>query len=88
MGPAGVPRSSIVSKIVSKWFQNYIPKNLQEVALGAKHTTASRQGVNKTLGTLRARCYWPGLTSSVKKWFRAGHECRAKKSTSEKRRSL
>ena len=56
------------------------PENLQETALRAhhKHTTACHRDVNKTLGALRDRYYWPGLTSHFKKCVRACHECGAK----------
>ena len=58
-------------------YQIILPRNLQETALRAHHdhTTASHRGVNKTLGALRARFYWPGLTSQVKRWVRVCHEC-------------
>ena len=62
---------------------------LQETALEAhhNHTTASH-GVNKTLGEIRARYYWPGLTSQVKKWVSVCQDCSAKKNWGKKRRSL
>ena len=62
---------------------------MQETALEAhhNHTTASHRRVNKTLGAIRARYYWPGLTSQVKKWVRVCHDCGAKKSWGKKRRS-
>ena len=70
-------------------YQIILPRNLQETALRAHHghTTASHRGVNKTLGALRARYYWPGLTSQVKRWVRVCHECGAKKNWGRKRRS-
>ena len=70
-------------------YQIILPKNLQETALRAhhNHTTASHRGVNKTLGALRARYYWPGLTSQVKRWIKVCHECGAKKNWGRKRRS-
>ena len=51
------------------------------------HTTASHRGVNKTLASMKARYYWLGLTSHVKKWVRICHECGAKKRWGKKRRS-
>ena len=51
------------------------------------HTTASHQGVNKTLASMKAHYCWPGLTSHVKKWVRICQECGAKKSWGKKRRS-
>ena len=70
-------------------YQIILPRNLQETALEAhhNHTTASHSGVNKTLGAIRARYYWPGLTSQVKKWVRVCHDCGAKKNWGKKRRS-
>ena len=70
-------------------YQSILPRNLQETALEAhhNHTTASHRGVNKTLGAIRARYYWPGLTSQVKKWVRVCHDCGAKKNWGKKRRS-
>ena len=70
-------------------YQIVLPSNLQETALRAhhNHTTASHRGVNKTLGALRARYYWPGLTSQVKRWIKICHECGAKKNWGRKRRS-
>ena len=57
-----------------------LPRNLQEIALEAhhNHTTASHRGVRKTPGAIRARYYWPALTSQVKKWVRNFHDCDAK----------
>ena len=70
-------------------YQIILPRNLQETALEAhhNHTTASHRGVNKTLGAIRARYYWPGLTFQVKKWVRVCHDCGAKKNWGKKRRS-
>ena len=68
-------------------YQIILLKNLQQTALRAhrSHTTACHRGVNKTLGALRARYYWPRLTSKVKKWARACQECGTKKNWGEKR---
>ena len=70
-------------------YQIILLRNMQETALKAhhNHTTASHRGVNKTLGAIRARYYWPGLTSQVKKWVRVCHDCGAKKNWGKKRRS-
>ena len=65
------------------------PENLQETGLRAhhEHTTACHRDVNKTLGALRDRYYWPGLTSHFKKWVRACHECGAKNNWGKEKRS-
>ena len=65
------------------------PENLQETALRAhhKHTTACHRDVNKTLGALRDRYCWPGLTSHFKKWVRACHKCGAKNNWGKRKRS-
>ena len=70
-------------------YQIILPRNLQEIALQAhhNHTTASHRGVNKTLGALRTRYYWPGLTAQVKKWVKVCHDCGAKKNWGKTRRS-
>ena len=66
---------------VRKTYRIILPRNLQETALKVhhNHTTASHRGVNKTLASMKARYYWPGLTSHVNKWVRSCHECGAKK---------
>ena len=66
-----------------------LPRNLQETVLNVNHnhTTASHWGVNKTIASMKARYYWPGLTSHVKKWVTICHGCAAKKSWEKKRRS-
>ena len=60
-------------------YQIILPRNLQDTAPEDhhNHNTASQLGVNKTLRSIRARYYWPGLTSQVKKWVRACHDCGA-----------
>ncbi|KAL9964889.1 hypothetical protein ACROYT_G028596 [Oculina patagonica] len=72
-----------------KKYQIILPRSLQETALKAhhNHTTASHRGVNKTLGALRARYYWSGLTAQVKKWVKVCHDCGAKKNWGKTRRS-
>ena len=74
---------------VRKTYQIILPRNLRETALKAhhNHTTASHRGVNKTLASMKARYYWPGLTSHVRKWVRICHECSTRKSWGKKRRS-
>ena len=74
---------------VRKTYQIILPRNLLETVLKAhhNHTTASHRGVTLTLTSMKARYYWPGLTSHVKKWVRICHECGAKKSWGKKRRS-
>ena len=69
--------------------QIILPRNLQETALKAhhNHTTASHRGVNKTLASMKACYYWPGLTSHVKKWVGICHKFGAKKSWGKKRLS-
>ncbi|KAL9967720.1 hypothetical protein ACROYT_G026009 [Oculina patagonica] len=64
-----------------KKYQIIIPRSLQETALKAhhNHTTASHRGVNKTLGALRVRYYWPCLPAQVKNWVKVCHDCGAKK---------
>ena len=70
-------------------YQIVLPESLRETALKAhhNHTTASHRGVNKTLGSLRRRYYWPGLTSQTYRWVTRCHDCRAKKTCGRKRRA-
>jgi len=83
VGEAGIPRSSTVPTMGGgKWYQkNILPRNFQETALQAhhNHTTASYRSVNKTLGTLRIRHFWQGLTAQVKRWVKVCYDCGAKK---------
>ena len=70
-------------------YQIVLPESLRETALKAhhNHTTASHRGVNKTLGSLRRRYYWPGLTSQTYRWVTRCHDCSAKKTCRRKHRA-
>lgn len=59
-----------------RW-QLVMPSSLRNDVLQELHTeeTAGHLGVNKTLGRVKERFYWPGCTKDVKDWCRSCDLC-------------
>ncbi|KAK9528456.1 hypothetical protein VZT92_012615 [Zoarces viviparus] len=49
-------------------FQLLLPAVLKNEVLTGVHQEHGHQGVERTLELLRARCYWPGMSSEVADW--------------------
>uniref|UniRef100_A0A3P8S9K2 Gypsy retrotransposon integrase-like protein 1 n=1 Tax=Amphiprion percula TaxID=161767 RepID=A0A3P8S9K2_AMPPE len=61
--------------------QLLLPAVLKEEVLNQVHQQHGHQGVERTLELLRARCYWPGMSSDVAQWIQACDRCQVAKDT-------
>ncbi|XP_029941466.1 uncharacterized protein LOC115383427 [Salarias fasciatus] len=59
--------------------QLLLPVALKEEVLTQVHQGHDHQGVERTLGLLRQRCYWPGMSSDVAQWCQACERCQVAK---------
>ncbi|KAL6473508.1 hypothetical protein MHYP_G00170690 [Metynnis hypsauchen] len=56
-------------------FQLLLPESLQEEVLHQLHDNFGHQGVERTTGLVRERCYWPGMASDIKLWCQKCERC-------------
>uniref|UniRef100_A0A3B3SEI7 Gypsy retrotransposon integrase-like protein 1 n=1 Tax=Paramormyrops kingsleyae TaxID=1676925 RepID=A0A3B3SEI7_9TELE len=59
--------------------QLLLPAALKEEVLTQLHQEHGHQGVERTLGLLRSRCYWPGMSSEVAGWCQMCERCQVAK---------
>ena len=71
-----------------RW-QIILPKKLREEVLAEIHSgpLGGHLGVKKTLAKVKARFYWPGLTSDIRSHLRKCNLCERRKSPPKKRRA-
>ncbi|PIK45976.1 hypothetical protein BSL78_17184 [Apostichopus japonicus] len=55
--------------------QLLLPSVLRKDVLRACHDSLGHQGVKKTLQTIRARCYWPGMSADTEEWCENCDRC-------------
>lgn len=55
--------------------QMLIPACLVEQVLQSVHDNMGHQGIERTLGLLKPRCYWPGMHDAVETWVKNCHRC-------------
>ncbi|XP_048842280.1 uncharacterized protein LOC125715081 [Brienomyrus brachyistius] len=60
-------------------FQLLLPAALKEEVLTQLHQEHGHQGVERTLGLLRSRCYWPSMSSEVAGWCQMCERCQVAK---------
>ncbi|KAK9515992.1 hypothetical protein VZT92_026587 [Zoarces viviparus] len=68
-------------------FQLLLPAVLKNEVLTGVHQEHGHQGVERTLELLRARCYWPGMSSEVADWCQTCERCQVAKDTQPATRS-
>ena len=55
--------------------QLVLPSSLRPDVLQELHDGMGHQGVERTLGLIRPRAYWPGMTEDVRQYIRACERC-------------
>ena len=59
--------------------QIVIPDSLKSTVLTQLHNQSGHLGVQKTLGKLKERYYWPGYEADVSTWIREYRQCQQRK---------
>ena len=60
-------------------FQLLLPGVLKEETLEQLHQQHGHQGVERTTELVRRRCYWPGMSSDIKRWVQECERCQVAK---------
>ena len=60
-------------------FQLLLPAILKEETLTQLHQQHGHQGVERTTELVRRRCYWPGMSSDIKRWVQECERCQVAK---------
>ena len=68
--------------------QVLLPAALKEKVLIEVHQNHGHQGVNKTLELLRLWCYWPRMSSNVRRWCQTCERCQVAKDSGPLARSF
>lgn len=58
-----------------EFMQLLLPETLKQQVLVELHDKAGHQGVDRTLGLLRQRFYWPGMTAKVERYIKECERC-------------
>ena len=56
-------------------YQLLVPTVLRTIMLQAVHDQWGHQGVGRSYGLLKARCYWPGMNRNVREFVRKCFQC-------------
>ncbi|PIK33447.1 putative transposon Ty3-I Gag-Pol polyprotein [Apostichopus japonicus] len=67
--------------------QLLVPKVLKSTLIEMAHDQWGHQGIGRTIGILKARCYWPGLHKDVQKHIKKCFTCVATKAPTPKVRT-
>ncbi|XP_041862171.1 uncharacterized protein LOC121653037 [Melanotaenia boesemani] len=59
--------------------QLVLPASLQKQVLQQLHDEHGHQGVERTTGLVRQRCYWPGMHHDIKQWCQNCERCQVAK---------
>ena len=59
--------------------QVLLPTAIKNKVLTEVHQNHGHQGVGRTLELLRQRCYWPGMSSDVRRWCQTCERCQVAK---------
>ena len=65
--------------------QVLVPAVLRDKVLMEIHQNHGHQGVGRTLELLRQWCYWPGMSSDVKRWCQTCERCQVAKDSEASR---
>ena len=68
--------------------QVLLPAALKDKVLMEVHQNHGHQGVGRTLELLRQRCYWPGMSSDVRRWCQTCERCQVAKDSGPPVRSF
>ena len=68
--------------------QVLVPAALKDKVLTEVHQNHGHQGVGRTLELLRQRCYWPGISSDVRRWCQTCERCQVAKDSGPPVRAL
>lgn len=60
---------------LGKCHQLLLPSCLKEKVLTSVHNQMGHQGIERTLGLLRQRCFWGGMHEDVEKWIKSCQRC-------------
>lgn len=60
-------------------FQLLLPSAMISEVLTQVHQEHGHQGVERTLELLRPRCYWPGMSADVARWYQTCERCQVAK---------
>ncbi|XP_056609057.1 uncharacterized protein LOC130426352 [Triplophysa dalaica] len=56
-------------------WQLLLPKCLREQALSSVHDVLGHQGIERTIGLLKQRCFWSGMYEDVEAWVKKCQRC-------------
>lgn len=59
--------------------QLILPAALKQETLTQLHQEHGHQGIERTTELVRQRCYWPGMSSDIKKWVQECDRCQVAK---------
>ena len=65
-----------------------LPASLRSTVFKQMHDYSGHQGVERTLQLVRARCYWPSLTTDVTEYVKSCTRCKVAKEPMPKSKSL
>ena len=68
--------------------QVLLPTAIKNKVLTEVHQNHGHQGVGRTLELLRQRCYWPGMSSDVRRWCQTCERCQVAKDSGPPGRSF
>lgn len=60
-----------------------MPAVLKQETLHLLHQEHGHQGTERTTELVRQRCYWPGMSSDIKKWVQQCERCQVAKDTGQ-----
>ena len=65
-------------------YQLLVPATLQLIVMQAVHDQWGHQGIGRSYGLLKARCYWPGMNIDVREHVQKCFQCVVTKAQSPK----
>uniref|UniRef100_A0A671VB87 Gypsy retrotransposon integrase-like protein 1 n=1 Tax=Sparus aurata TaxID=8175 RepID=A0A671VB87_SPAAU len=89
-----IERAGVVYRQVSRSdggelvLQVLLPAALRDKVLMEVHQNHGHQGVGRTLELLRQQCYWPGMSTDVKRWCQTCERCQVAKDSGPPVRSF
>lgn len=61
------------------YLQLVLPAALSEETLTQLHQSHGHQGIGRTTELVRQRCYWPDISTNIKRWVQSCERCQVAK---------